>query len=477
MYKKGMVLGIVLLFVGAGVVPSITGNIEKTKSTENTYNILNTNFDDIIFFDDFDDNTKDMNKWTEVYTEGIWEETNGRAEFQANEGHTKYEGIESSEFTVSLSSTQSIVITWDVITDIDHYEDWQWVGDPYLNISDGTNWILTKYSRYHNDLMYRDSNDLEYITLEDNQLDGTWSNEIEIYSDRYSVRMDSYESGWVYDSLFSSNPTLTVKIYISNGGDYPDFWWRAGFDNVKVQQYGVNLPPNTPSTPSGETSGKTGTSYPYSTSTTDPDGDKVKYGWDWDGDGTVDQWDDNGGSYYTSGAAISTSHSWSTEGTYNVKVKAEDINGAQSSFSPAKTVVIDDGGGEAPSKPIITGPTSGNVNKTYTYCVTAESCTGNSIYYLIDWGDDTNTDWLGPYDSSETCKASNSWKKLDTYKIKAWAKDAGNGMTSDPSDELKVKITKGKGISVTITLLLKFLERHPSMLPPLRHLLGSMVYG
>jgi len=101
-----------------------------------------------------------------------------------------------------------------------------------------------------------------------------------------------------------------------------------------------NNAPNKPSTPSGPTSGKVGQIYTYSTITVDPDGDKVKYGWDWDGDSTVDEWDDNGGNYYTSGVSISTSHSWPSQGTYNIKVMAEDINGAQGVWSDSLPVTM-----------------------------------------------------------------------------------------------------------------------------------------
>ena len=96
---------------------------------------------------------------------------------------------------------------------------------------------------------------------------------------------------------------------------------------------GINNPPDKPQTPSGKTNGKAGILYPYSTKAIDSDGDKLRYGWDWTGDGSVDQWDDNSGSYYTSGVTISTSHSWPSQGTYTIKVIAEDINGAQSVWS------------------------------------------------------------------------------------------------------------------------------------------------
>jgi hypothetical protein len=101
-----------------------------------------------------------------------------------------------------------------------------------------------------------------------------------------------------------------------------------------------NNPPNKPTTPSGPITGVTGVLYTYKTSAVDPDSDKVKYGWDWDGDSSVDQWDDNGGSYYNSGVLISTQHSWSKEGTYYIRVIAEDINGAQSVWSNPLTVTI-----------------------------------------------------------------------------------------------------------------------------------------
>ena len=109
---------------------------------------------------------------------------------------------------------------------------------------------------------------------------------------------------------------------------------------AKLSDDGGNFPPFNPSTPSGPTSGETGKSYTYSSSTTDPDGDKVKYAWDWNGDNVLDEWDDNSGSYYASGATVSTSHSWSSQGTYNIMVMAEDINGAQSLWSNPLSVTM-----------------------------------------------------------------------------------------------------------------------------------------
>jgi hypothetical protein len=99
-----------------------------------------------------------------------------------------------------------------------------------------------------------------------------------------------------------------------------------------------NVAPNQPQTPTGPTNGGVGVTYPYTTSTIDQNGDPIKYGWDWDGDMVVDVWDDNSGMYYPSGQIIQTSHSWAQQGTYTIRVLAEDIVGLQSSWSNPLTV-------------------------------------------------------------------------------------------------------------------------------------------
>ena len=99
--------------------------------------------------------------------------------------------------------------------------------------------------------------------------------------------------------------------------------------------FGGNHPPSIPSMPYGPSTGTTGTSYSYSTSSTDPDGDQIRYGFDWNGDGFTD-WSD----YETSGDLCSKSHSWSSDGTYQVRVKAQDEHGRESSWSDPLSVTM-----------------------------------------------------------------------------------------------------------------------------------------
>lgn len=101
-----------------------------------------------------------------------------------------------------------------------------------------------------------------------------------------------------------------------------------------------NQAPTKPSKPQGPTTGAPGTSYTYTTSATDPESYPVAYGWDWNGDGSVDEWDDNNGNYYPSGQTISTAHTWTQKGTYNIKVKSKDIQGTEGAWSDPLAVTM-----------------------------------------------------------------------------------------------------------------------------------------
>lgn len=230
---------------------------------------------------------------------------------------------------------------------------------------------------------------------------------------------------------------------------------------------GTNNPPNTPNNPTGPSSGNTGVTYTYSTSTNDPDGDNVKYGWDWDGDGTVDTWDDNGGLCYASGTSISTSHTFTIAGTYNVQVKAEDSLGAQSAFSQMLTVIITTN--TAPSTPTVTGTPSGRPGIPYTFSATSTDPEGDQIYYWFDWGDGTNSGWLGPYMSGMTANTAHTWTSKGTYTVKVKAKDDPGGLESGwGTTSISVAKIKMKNI-----VFYQFLENYPIILQILQRLLKN----
>ncbi len=102
-----------------------------------------------------------------------------------------------------------------------------------------------------------------------------------------------------------------------------------GSDDNKVYCIG-NEAPETPDQPDGPTDGIVGVEYSYTTNeANDPDGHEVSYLFDWD-DGETSGWI----------ALPSASHSWDTEGTYWIKVKAKDTYGAESNWSDSLIVHI-----------------------------------------------------------------------------------------------------------------------------------------
>ncbi len=225
MGKKILVMFLAIIFILN--IYSIVANSNKTDTM------------DLIFFDDFNDNVIDYSKWSEYESNnGSWKEINGRTEFtlfeQTPEGTGSGRAIKSTEFQVELSNDIPITLSCDIISDIEHNEDWQWIGGINIIISDGANFIKLEYSRAYNELRYWDSNDEEVYIFPLLQEDGYWNNQINLFNNRYSIKMNEQYSNIIYDSLFSDNPKLHVilKTYIS--GDYPHFWWRAGFDNVFV---------------------------------------------------------------------------------------------------------------------------------------------------------------------------------------------------------------------------------------------------
>jgi len=97
------------------------------------------------------------------------------------------------------------------------------------------------------------------------------------------------------------------------------FWVVNSADSVWNGSVLSNLAPDQPDTPDGPNSGNVRIEYSYTFSATDPDGDNISYFVDW-GDGNITGWTE----IYSSGESIVLSHNWSTEGTYNIRVKVKD---------------------------------------------------------------------------------------------------------------------------------------------------------
>jgi hypothetical protein len=255
----------------------------------------------------------------------------------------------------------------------------------------------------------------------------------------------------------SDGTGVTNDEAIANG----EYWSGLLIDDVEVRQIVDNQDPLTPETPSGPTFLRAGVSYDFSTRTTDPNEDTVRFGWDWDGDDIVDEVT----GFVNSGELVTTSHVWTTEGIYNIKVKAEDERGAMSDYSESLTVNVLTN--PPPNTPAINGPTSGKAGTEYEYIFSTTDPDGDEVYYWILWFEGCpGISWDGPYTSGEELTKNYAWSEKGVYTIQVKTKDV-YGAESDWAT-LEVSMPKNKPIN---TPFLRFLENHPHMFPLLRQLL------
>jgi predicted outer membrane repeat protein len=134
--------------------------------------------------------------------------------------------------------------------------------------------------------------------------------------------IDTYTLRWSYE-----------KDYNTSNDNGMDCGW---VDYVVWTPGSGGGAPNVPCIPSGPPTGNVSAAYSYSTSSTDPEGAPVRYIFDWD-DGTSTVTD-----FVPSGSSMDVFHIWSGTGTYNVKVRAEDVHTAVSDWSASFPVTIND---------------------------------------------------------------------------------------------------------------------------------------
>ncbi len=99
---------------------------------------------------------------------------------------------------------------------------------------------------------------------------------------------------------------------------------------------GNNTPPEKPEKPSGQTQVNTNIEYTYSSRTNDAEGNQIYYWFDW-GDGDNSGWI---GPYNSNATAIAK-YTWTSKGTYQIKVKAKDTSNAESDWSDPLIVTVD----------------------------------------------------------------------------------------------------------------------------------------
>jgi hypothetical protein len=97
--------------------------------------------------------------------------------------------------------------------------------------------------------------------------------------------------------------------------------------------------------------------------------------------------------------------------------------------------------GSIPEKPIITGSEEGEIGEELSFSTSTIDPYNKQLRYLWDWGDDTQSEWLGSFDSGVTVTASHSWDEEGVYPVTVKAKNS-NELESDWSQPYIVGIPK-----------------------------------
>jgi len=129
------------------------------------------------------------------------------------------------------------------------------------------------------------------------------------------------DPGHIYSSpAIDENGIIYFGVHFTNTPEFKAYVYA-------IEPNGENNPPNKP-TINGRTQGLRLIRYIFSAQATDPDGDDVSYFFDW-GDGYDSGWHD----FVPSNTLLMDHHYWDVYGHYDVKVRAQDIYGADSEWA------------------------------------------------------------------------------------------------------------------------------------------------
>ena len=112
-----------------------------------------------------------------------------------------------------------------------------------------------------------------------------------------------------------------------------------------------------------------------------------------------------------------------------------------------------------PEPPTVDGNEMVRINNEYEFTATTTDPENDQIYYMFDWGDGTDSGWLGPVNSGVSMSATHSWSEIGDYEVKVRAKDVEDSRSkwtvcplhADVPD-LSIKMIYGGLFQVTTTI-------------------------
>ena len=331
---KMLVIGLIILFIGASGIPSIAGrNISYSKINTVDSNPVDPLFEGTSYFillSDYTDGAGQDNKWAV------------QLRFDS------YNLIVECEFdTVSLPL---ILDKWvEIRVDIDLDGDWmeiyydgvflhekEWTAGPangmdgILNIGAVDLFAHGATSVYYDDL-----------SLEEVGTGIVWEDDFDSYAEGSDMHGQGGWKGWdndptwtayVTDKESRSDPhsvdikTTADLVHEYSGYTSGEFIYTA----YVYKPSDIGEPPGAPSI-DGPATGAAGTAYDYTFNAVDPDDDDVLYHIDW-GDLSSETT-----GLLPSGQDEIRSHTWADEGTFNITAYAEDETGL---VGPSTTLVV-----------------------------------------------------------------------------------------------------------------------------------------
>ena len=190
---------------------------------------------------------------------------------------------------------------------------------------------------------------------------------------------------------FTTPGTYNVKLEVTDN--------RGATSTVTKAVTVANRAPTAAFTTS-PASAPTGQSFSFTSTSTDPDGTIAAYAWDTDGDATAD---------FNDGTASTASRSFATPGTYTIRLRVTDNNGAQSVTTNTVTAT-----NRAPTANFTISPASAPTGDVVNFASTSTDPDGTITLY--EW--DTDGDAIADYDGDKRSVAARPFATPGTYPIR-----------------------------------------------------------
>jgi len=413
-YKKILTNVIFLLLILAGIMPSITGSIEKTsiqliKETPIGFPLNDDYLNAHWKFNECDGGTlgdSSGHDYNGVINGATWTDDGYSGCALIFDGVNDYVDLDSHSSDIMFNKTDDVIFSFyfkSSGTGLIYSATASWGINPEFRIE-----LLSNGS-----LLFYTITQMCGIILYSNGTynDGDWHH-VEYYHNGISSNptvtlfvdgvFDSTFTHWLCEIESDDYALCTLGIHSYNSTDPFDGY----IDEFKIIKY-PNGNKQAPPVIDGPTIGKPNVEYDYGFTTYDPEGDNISAIYiDWD-DGTVDKLVGS----FESGEEVIVSHKWTEEGKYDVKAKSEDFWDDGPWSSEPFPVYI---GNQPPDPPVITGPKHGDSEQQLEYTFVAEDFDEDDVKYFIDW-DDGNTTETGFYASGTPVTESHCWKMNNVF--------------------------------------------------------------